>query len=236
MTLRIAIMQPYFFPYAGYYRLFAAADVFVVLDCVQFPRRGWVHRNQLSNANGERQWLTLPLVKSDRDTTRICDLRFSEDAPHSMKEQMRRFPCLTNLEKNEPQLAAILSDFTVSPAQYLVCGLEWATERLGLKRPIVMSSSFGISDKFKAQDRILEIAKRMNATHYINAPGGRDLYDAAAFEAAGLSLNFLADYAGSYQSIFQRLLSESTASVAQEILQNTPSCITTHSESLANYS
>lgn len=219
--MRIAIMQPYFFPYGGYYRLFAAADVFVVLDCVQFPRRGWVHRNQLSNSNGESQWLTLPFVKSDRDTTRICDLMFSENAMQLMEEQMRRFPCLADLGKKEPQLAAILSDFSVSPVRYLVRGLEWTTERLGITRPIVMSSSFGIPEKFKAQDRIIEIAKRMNARHYINAPGGRDLYEATAFEAAGLSLGFLADYAGSYQSILQRLLNESTASVAQEIMQNT---------------
>lgn len=221
MTLRISIMQPYFFPYAGYYRLFAAADVFVVLDCVQFPRRGWVHRNQLSNSNDEPQWLTLPLAKSDRDTTRICDLRFSENASHLMEEQMRRFPCLTNLDKKEPELAAILSDFSVSPVEYLVRGQDWITKRLGLSRPIVMSSSLGIPESFKAQDRILEIAKQMNARHYINAPGGRDLYEAAAFEAAGLSLNFLSDYSGSYQSILQRLLNESAASVAQEILQNT---------------
>ena len=221
MTLRIAIMQPYFFPYAGYYRLFAAADVFVVLDCVQFPRRGWVHRNRLSNFNAQPQWLTLPLTKGDRDTTRICDLRFLEDAPQVMENQIRRFPCLNGLDKKEPQLAAILSDFGVSPVQYLVRGLEWTTERLGLRRSIVMSSSLEIPEKFKAQDRIIEIGKRLNARHYVNAPGGRDLYDAAAFEAAGLSLNFLPEYAGSYQSMLERLLNESTSSVAQEILQNT---------------
>lgn len=224
MTLRVAIMQPYFFPYGGYYRLFAAADVFVALDCVQFPRRGWVHRNRLDNFNGELQWLTLPLSKSDRDNTRICDLQFSQDAAQLIKEQMRRFPCLANLDQNEPQLAAILSDFTVSPAQYLVRGLEWATERLGVKRPIVMSSSFGVPSEFKAQDRILEIAKRVNASDYINAPGGRDLYDAGSFEAAGLSLNFLPDYGGSYQSVLQRLLNENSEEVAKEIWQNTPSC------------
>jgi len=219
--MRIAIMQPYFFPYGGYYQLFAAADVFVALDCVQFPRRGWVHRNQLSNSKGDPQWLTLPLVKSSRDTTRICDLVFSENAMHLMEEQMRRFPCLTNLEKKEPQLAAALFDFDVSPVQYLVRGLEWATERLGIRRPIVLSSSFKIPEKLKAQDRIIAIAKQMNARHYINASGGRNLYEASAFEAAGLSLNFVADYAGSNQNMLQRLLCESPASITQEILQNT---------------
>ena len=58
-----AVMQPYFFPYAGYFRLFAASDLFVIYDCVQFPRRGWVHRNLLPDASGSERWLTLPLEK-----------------------------------------------------------------------------------------------------------------------------------------------------------------------------
>ena len=60
-------MQPYFVPYAGYFRLFAAADVFVAYDCVQFPRRGWVHRNRLPTATGMSDWLTLP-VRNARAT------------------------------------------------------------------------------------------------------------------------------------------------------------------------
>lgn len=217
-------MQPYFFPYGGYYRLFAAADVFVVLDCVQFPRRGWVHRNQLTNTNGEPQWMTLPLVKGDRDSTRICDLKFPENAQNLMEEQIRRFPCLITIEKKDPRLAAILSDFSVSPVQYLMRGLEWATERLGISRPIVISSSLEIPESLKAQDRIIEIAKRMNAKHYINAPGGRGLYEAGAFEANGLSLSFLPDYIGSYQSILERLLAESASSISREILQSSTLC------------
>ncbi len=219
--MRVSIMQPYFFPYGGYYRLFAASDVFVVLDCVQFPRRGWVHRNKLSNSNGELQWVTLPLVKGDRDTTRICDLTFLDDASSLFEEQKRRFPCLNNIESREPELAKIISDFSVSPVQYLVRSLEWVTDRLNIKRPIVLSSSLHIPEEFRAQERILEIAKRMNAEHYINAPGGRDLYDHDAFEASGLSLDFLIDYDGSYESILQRLLSEKTDAIEKEILSNT---------------
>jgi len=219
--MRVSIMQPYFFPYAGYYRLFAASDVFVVLDCVQFPRRGWVHRNKLKNVNGELQWLTLPLVKSNRDTTRICDLAFSDDAPGQFNTLRRKFPCLEDLDSAEPALAEILSDFSVSPVEYLVRSLEWVTERLNLKRPIILSSSLQIPGHFKAQDRIMEIAKRVQATHYINAPGGRDLYDHEAFESSGLCLDFLSDYSGSYDSMLQRLLSENTKKIEDEILSNT---------------
>jgi WbqC-like protein family len=220
--MRVAIMQPYFYPYAGYYRLFAAADIFVVYDCVQFPRRGWVHRNRLSNVNGEDQWLTLPLEKGDRDKTRICDLVFSENAGTIMEKQMRRFPCFVDLVKKEPELSTILSDFSITPVQYLVRGLEWSTERLGLKRPILISSSLNIPESIKAQERIIEIAKRINAKQYINSPGGLELYDEVTFEDAGLRLSFLPDYAGSYKSILQRFLNENSDAIAQEIRQNTP--------------
>jgi hypothetical protein len=214
-------MQPYFFPYAGYYRLFAAADIFVVLDCVQFPRRGWVHRNKLSNSNGDLQWLTMPLVKGDRDLTRICDLSFLDDAQHLFVEQIRRFSCLGNIESSEPELVKLLTNFSVSPVKYLVNSLEWAIDKLDLNRKIVLSSSLNIPPHFKAQDRILEIAKRMHATHYINAPGGRDLYDQNAFEASGISLEFLVDYSGSYVSVLERLLTESLSTVRAEITSNT---------------
>lgn len=220
--MRVAIMQPYFYPYAGYYRLFAAVDVFVVYDCVQFPRRGWVHRNKFSNVNEEDQWLTLPLEKGDREKTRICDLIFKKNARTLMEEQMRCFPCFADMAKKEPGLSAILSDFSLLPAQYLVRGLEWSTERLGLRRPILMSSSLNISESIKAQDRIIEIAKRVNAKHYINSPGGLELYNEDAFESAGLTLEFLPDYTGSYKSILQRFLYENTAEIVQEIRQNTP--------------
>src|SRR3954469_8726601 len=86
--LTIAVMQPYFIPYAGYFRLFAASDLFVIYDCVQFPRRGWVHRNKLADASGVERWLTLPIAKAPRDV-RIHELRFSHDAREAMAERMR---------------------------------------------------------------------------------------------------------------------------------------------------
>jgi hypothetical protein len=69
-------MQPYFIPYAGYFRLFAASDLFVAYDCVHFPPRRWVHRNRLLDRSGAERRLTLPLAKAPRDVL-IRDLRFS---------------------------------------------------------------------------------------------------------------------------------------------------------------
>lgn len=221
MSLKIAIMQPYFFPYAGYFRLFAAADIFVALDCVQFPRRGWVHRNQLTDNNGESQWLTLPLIKGDRDTTRIHDLQFQPDALHLMKEQFRRFTCLTNIQSQHSELSTSITNFESSPVQYLVNNLQTTTKLLGISKPIIFSSELEIPIELKAQDRIIEIAKRAGAAHYINAPGGREIYDAQSFLNAGLTLNFLPDYKGSFKSVLERILTEEPEKIAQEIISNT---------------
>ena len=75
----IAVIQPYFMPYAGYFRLFAAADEVVLYDCVQFPRRGRVHRNILPDSHANPRWLTLPLQKANMGV-KIQDLSFAEDA------------------------------------------------------------------------------------------------------------------------------------------------------------
>src|SRR4030081_3504667 len=90
-SFTVTIMQPYFIPYAGYFRLFAASDLFVIYDCVQFPRRGWVHRNKLLDASGEARWLTLPLEKAPQSVL-IQDLRFPPDAAEQLAERMRPFP------------------------------------------------------------------------------------------------------------------------------------------------
>ena len=61
---RIAAMQPYFLPFAGYFRLMCDVDVFVLLDDVQFRKGGWIRRNRLRTRTGDLSWLTLPLVKA----------------------------------------------------------------------------------------------------------------------------------------------------------------------------
>ena len=69
----IAVCQPYWAPYAGYFRLFVASDLFVVFDDVQFPRRGWVHRYK----DKDGRWVSLPVAKAPRDT-RICDMKLRD--------------------------------------------------------------------------------------------------------------------------------------------------------------
>lgn len=218
--MNIAIMQPYFIPYAGYFRLFAAADLFVALDCVQFPRRGWVHRNKLADQNGNLQWLTVPLKKANRDTTRICDLEYRDNASESFQDECRRFPSIDTATRKYPELASSLPNLTGNPTEYFINILKSINSILGFERPIIRSSSLSIPAELKAQDRILAIAKHEGATTYINAPGGKDLYNKTAFNESGIELKFLPQYSGSYSSIIDRLANESPVDISREIRNN----------------
>ena len=147
----IAIMQPYFFPYAGYFRLFAAADLFVLYDCVQFPRRGWVHRNRLPDGKGEPAWLTLPLARAPHATT-IRDLRFPAAAAASLKARMRRFPVLRSERADRPIPRALTVFDGASPVDYLQRGLAEICSLLGLSCEFARSSSLGISPEIHGQE------------------------------------------------------------------------------------
>jgi hypothetical protein len=217
--LTIAVMQPYFAPYAGYYRLLAGVDVFVIYDCVQFPRRGWVHRNRLPDATGEPAWLTLPLVHAPFDA-KIADLAFAPDAEATLAERLRAFPSMSRPPEEALRFlhAAPLEG---GLADYLEAQLRVACDLLDIRPRLLRSSTLPISPELRAQDRILAIARELGATDYVNAPGGRDLYDEAAFAAAGVTLHFLTPYDGSSFSLLHRLATEPVDAIRAEIESQT---------------
>jgi hypothetical protein len=214
--LTVAIMQPYFIPYAGYFRLFAATDLFVIYDCVQFPRRGWVHRNRLVDAAGREHWLTLPLAKAPREV-RIRDLAFSHDAGPALDERIRQIPLLAAADRLEPDVVAALRTPSGTPVDYLEQLLRTIACRLGLRWQVTRSSALDVPESVRGQDRIVEIARRLGAGRYVNAPGGRTLYDPRRFDEAGIELRFLAPYGGPPSSILQRMLQEDHGALADDI-------------------
>ena len=211
----VAIMQPYFLPYAGYFRLIAQTDIFVIYDCVQFPRRGWVHRNKLVDARGEEQWLTLPLKPAPQDV-RIDDLAFADHAATQLAERLRPFPVAARRGAHAPLLERVRR-VEGRPVDYIADLLEAACDLLGLRWNVVRSSSLAVPPEVRGQDRILAIAQRLGATRYLNAPGGRDMYDAPTFAEAGLELRFLDPWAGAGGSILQRLADDDLPSLSRQI-------------------
>ncbi len=216
----VAIMQPYFVPYAGYFRLLLAADLFVLYDCVQFPRRGWVHRNRLPDRQGELRWLTLPLVKAPQ-TAAIQNLAFRPDAPAALAADMSRFPLLTRPSAALAGLLEAVRCLDDAPVDYIEGLLRRSAHLLGLPWRVIRSSTLAIPAHITGQERILAIAAAVGARRYVNPPGGRALYDPARFAAAGVELRFLPEHQGNPASILARLLQEAPDAVAAEIHANT---------------
>jgi hypothetical protein len=217
MPRTVAIMQPYFFPYAGYFRLLSNSDLFIIYDCVQFARRGWLHRNKLVDRSGVTQWLTLPLLKQPQSVL-IKDLQFPDIAPVELAERLRRFPLPTSDEAWKAQVMEHVLGMKTNVVDYLEANLKLVAERLGLPWNVRRSSEFGVPDHLRGQDRIIEIARLAGADRYLNAPGGVNLYDQHAFSRHGIELAFLPEYEGCHGSMLGRILAEDAAELTKEIM------------------
>lgn len=216
----VAVMQPYFAAYPGYYRLLAAADLFVLYDCVQFPRRGWVHRNRAPDTKGEPAWLTLPLQPAPFDA-RIDTLAFADDAQARVRERLPAFPSLARLS---PDAEGFLNlEGMAGPlVDYLEAQLAGVAAALPRPVALLRSSRLGLPDDLRGEARILEICRRVGASDYVNAPGGRELYADAAFAEAGVRLHFLPPWEGSMLSILHELTLRPMAEIAAEVAAQTP--------------
>lgn len=202
---RIAIMQPYFLPYAGYFRLMVGVDAFVVADVQQYSRGSWVNRNRLRNDAGQLGWLTLPLRHQPLHTA-IRDLALAEDAGARLAHDMRRFEACRKPRDVTLDLVERLRNCEQFSAPELIVDLLKAVgNHLGLRVPIILQSRLGLPDELRGVDHLYAVCRHLGAREYVNSPGGRTLYDAAELRRRGLRLLFLDPYAGDPSSILQRL-------------------------------
>lgn len=188
----VALMQPYFFPYVGYYGLLAAADVFVAYDSVQFEKHGWVNRNRILHG-GAPEWWTAPVASAPLAST-IAQRRY-HDWPRQrtrllghLRERYRRAP----RREEALNLGAVAMDpARDGVAEANLHGLRTMAATLGLRARIVSASEVPHDASLRGQDRVLAICTALGADTYVNAIGGTTLYDHAAFEARGIELRFL---------------------------------------------
>ena len=210
MSRTVCVMQPYFFPYGGYYRLLAEADVFVIYDCVQFPRRGYVHRNRLRTHDGTLDWLTVPIAPCPQDTL-INNLAFQQNAREIFRKRITRFPSLaaavqTNRDTHMPtEIVDAIFDFNSAPVDYLEQTIVTTANALGMHPEIIRSSTLSLNPDLRADDRVLSIIQKLNGERYVNAPGGRALYDFEKFQKHGIELRFLDPFEGGEESSLEIL-------------------------------
>ncbi|MBV8626131.1 MAG: WbqC family protein [Herbaspirillum sp.] len=191
--MRLAIMQPYLFPYIGYWQLMRAADRFVIFDDVNYINRGWINRNRLL-INGEPTFITLPLRQASQNR-KICEIDIAPAAEWQRKMlkmvevTYRKAPHFAEVF---PLVERILAFPEQNLAAFLAHQLQALAGFMGLSVQFETSSrSYGNSE-LVAQERILDICRREQADVYVNAQGGKALYDPASFSAEGIELRFIA--------------------------------------------
>jgi hypothetical protein len=216
---RVAVMQPYFFPYAGYFRLFFEVDEFVIFDCVQFPRRGRVHRTQVPGPNGRLEWLTLPLAYHPRDVL-IRDLAFSRCARAQFDERLARLPWVRSSNGlAADRFRSFLFGPLVSVVNYLETGLKLVADVLEFDIAVTRSSTLDIDKSLWGEARVIAVAKSVHATHYVNLPGGRALYNLTSFVEAGIRLCFLSPYKGSFFQLLPALMTGNLERIREDICE-----------------
>jgi WbqC-like protein family len=190
--MKLAIMQPYFLPYLGYFQLMAAVDRFVVYDDVRFIKRGWINRNRIL-LKGRDHLFTVPLheVSQNRNINEIelvAEKVWKEKLLRTIKLAYSRAPCFPEIF---PLLSAIINFAERNLAAFLLNALLTVRSYLDISTQIVTTSGIYQNRELTGAARILDICRKEGATIYVNASGGRTLYEADMFQAHEIALRFV---------------------------------------------
>ncbi|MDR1310285.1 MAG: WbqC family protein [Burkholderiaceae bacterium] len=189
--MKLAVMQPYFFPYIGYWQLIQAVDKFIAYDDVNYIMRGWVNRNRIL-INGVPAWITIPLQQATQNK-RICETVLQKSAwrdklLRTLEVTYRRSPHFADFF---PVLKRVICFPVANLAEYLVNQLRVVSAYLGIRTEITVSNHRYGNHALSGQSRILDICQQEGADTYVNLPGGRALYDESVFSEKGVHLRFL---------------------------------------------
>jgi hypothetical protein len=197
--MTIAIMQPYIFPYIGYFQLINAVDKFIIYDDVNFINKGWINRNRIL-VSGQPHLFTIPLKNASQNKL-IHEVELSRSEPWQkkfLKTIQQSYQKAPNYCTVFPLIEEIVNYPANNIGAFATFGLRKICSYLEINTEIVPSSTIYNNSNLKAQERILDICAQENATHYINPIGGMELYSKEKFQEAGIKLNFIQSTGGTY--------------------------------------
>lgn len=185
-------MQPYIFPYIGYFQLIHSADVFVFYDDVHFIKKGWINRNQIL-LNQEAFKFTIPLIGASQnklinEIDVFWESNFDKKLLQQIEQSYRNAPHFNQVFDLIKQVFAKkplrISDLAIQSVQQ-VC------DYIGLERVFLKSSELPLESAEGRAERLMQITKYLDSYQYINAVNGQELYDKEYFKRGDIQLNFL---------------------------------------------
>ncbi len=188
---RVAIHQPQYLPWLGYLAKWAAADVFVFLDTVQYEKNGWQNRNRIKTAAGPR-WLTVPVhahLGTPVDAVTV-------DATQPWAARHRRaieeaYAAAPHLAAHREALARLYATPWERLAPLAVASAEWLARAVGVTTEACLASTLGVTAA-DPSERLVAICRAVGADTYLAGQDGARYMDPGRFEAAGISVRYQA--------------------------------------------
>jgi hypothetical protein len=192
--MKLGIMQPYIFPYIGYFQLINCVDKFVVYDDISFIKQGWINRNKIL-LNGADHIFTVPLKNASSFTTirntGINSSLYGQWQTKFLKTLTQAYNKAPFFDDVYDLVSGILSEKSDTISELAAKSLTETSKYLQIDTEFLFTSaSYGNND-LKGQDRVIDICRREKATAYVNPIGGMELYNKADFGRSGIKLNFL---------------------------------------------
>jgi len=187
----VAIHQPNFFPWLGYFDKLARSDVFILMDNVQFPKKGgsWLNRAQLV-VNRKATWVTMPVIRSFHGTRRINGIQINNATPWReslLKTMQMNYARAPFFERVFPLVTDMVNNPTDSLADYNQAAINIMAEAVGLD-----ASKFVIGSTLKvegaATDLLINMTRAAGGTAYLAGGGAGGYQEDEKFAAAGIEL------------------------------------------------
>ena len=198
--MKLGIMQPYFFPYIGYWQLLNYVDTYVVYDDVNFITGSWINRNYILT-NGKKFLLTLSLEKASQNKL-INEIKICDNQYKILKTIAFSYSKAPYFNSVYPLIEDILSTREQNLALFLFNSIQQILDFLEIKTEIVLSSEIDKNNAMKGQDKVLEICRKLSADTYVNSMGGIAIYESDAFKKNNIDLYFLKPHAFEYKQFF----------------------------------
>jgi predicted nuclease of restriction endonuclease-like (RecB) superfamily len=185
-----AVMQPYLFPYLGYFQLINCSDNFVIYDDVNYIKNGYINRNYILS-NGEKQRITIPVLGASSNK-KIKELCYSADVKKVLVSIQQAYSKAPYFKEVYSLIEKVLEDKNRSISE--ICRQSYIAifNYLGIKKNFVKSSDLEYNRANRPEERLVELTKYFDSNKYVNAIGGKELYCKDYFKNNGIELSFIA--------------------------------------------
>jgi len=187
--MKLAVMQPYLFPYIGYFQLIYAADIYLIYDDVAYIKKGYINRNSILTSNGTTRF-TIPVLGASQNKL-ISDLKFSGDVAKVLKTIEQSYSKAPYFETVFQIVRETLESEERSIASVCQKSYQSIFSYLGIEKKFEKTSALEYDRSLSGQDRLISLCQKFGADCYLNAPGGRLLYSESDFSVRGVELKYI---------------------------------------------